>query len=143
MQDTSDRQRIEEVLTLYAEACDRRRWNLLEQVFHEDVIADYGTEYHLHGRSQLVAMIRSMLGGCGPSQHLLGNFHITLHGRRADARCYVRAAHAGTGAQAGMLYEVWAEYEDQFLDTADGWRIVRRTMHVYHETGSREVLGPG
>lgn len=143
MHDSDDRQRIEQVLIRYAEACDRRDWALLDEVFLEDVIADYGTEYHLHGRSQLVAMVRSMLGGCGPSQHLLGNFRIAVHGRRADCRCYVRAAHAGRGAQAGRHYEVWAEYEDQLQRGPDGWRIARRTMHVHHETGTREVLGPG
>ena len=143
MHDNDERQRIEEVLIRYAEACDRRRWELLDEVFQEDVIADYGNEYHLHGRSQLVAMIRSMLGGCGPTQHLLGNFSITVHGRQADSRCYVRAAHAGRGAHANLQYEVWAGYEDHLVRGPSGWRIARRTMHVWHESGTRGVLGPG
>jgi 3-phenylpropionate/cinnamic acid dioxygenase small subunit len=143
MIDSEELQRIEQVLVRYAVACDQRDWGAFEGVFHEDVIAHYGTEYHLHGRTQVVAMIRSLLGGCGPTQHLLGNFRITVHGRQADSRCYVRAVHAGRDALAGKLYEVWGEYADHLVLDALGWRIMRRTMHVHHATGTREVLGPG
>jgi 3-phenylpropionate/cinnamic acid dioxygenase small subunit len=138
-----EKDRIKDVLIRYAEACDRRRWELFTQVFRDDAVASYGGEFHLHGRSQIVAMIRSMLGGCGPTQHLLGNFQITIHGRLADSRCYVRAAHAGCGAHAGKSYEVWAEYEDHLVREADTWLITRRRMHVYHESGTRELLEPG
>jgi 3-phenylpropionate/cinnamic acid dioxygenase small subunit len=141
--DAEEKERIEEVLIRYAEACDTRNWELLDAVFHEDVIAQYGTEYHLHGRGQVVSMIRSLLGGCGPPQHLLGNFRITLHGRHADSRCYVRAAHAGRDAYTGEHYEVWAEYVDHLVREGNAWRIARREMRVNHETGTREVLGPG
>lgn len=143
MHDAEEKERIEELLIRYAEACDTRNWELLDAVFHEDVIAQYGAEYHLHGRSQVVLMIRSMLGGCGPTQHLLGNFRITVHGRHADSRCYVRAAHAGRGVHAGQHYEVWAEYIDHLVREDRAWRITRREMRVTHETGTREVLGPG
>ena len=143
MHEAEERYRIEQVLVRYAEACDRRQWDLLDEVFQEDVIADYGNEYQLHGRHQVIAMIRSLLGGCGPSQHLLGNFRITIHGSEADSRCYVRAAHAGRGAAKGLDYEVWAEYEDRLIVGPRGWRIAHRSMHVYHETGTRLVLGPG
>ena len=143
MNEMEERLHIEQVLVRYAEACDRRDWGVFEEVFHEDVIAHYGTDYHLHGRTQVVAMIRSLLGGCGPTQHLLGNFRITVHGRQADSRCYVRAVHAGRDANAGKLFEVWGEYADHLVLDALGWRILRRSMQIFHATGTREVLVPG
>lgn len=143
MNETEERDRIEQVLVRYAEACDRREWTAFEEVFHDDVIAHYGSDYHLHGRSQLVAMLRSMLGGCGPTQHLLGNFRIAVHGRQADARCYVRAAHAGSGLHEGKHFEVWGEYLDHLALEGGRWRIMRRSLQVFHATGSRELLGPG
>ncbi len=137
----NDSQLIEQTLIRYALACDRRDWALLEQVFTQEVAANYGSEYRLQGRDRLIGMIKGLLGGCGPTQHLLGNFRITITGDSAACDCYVRAAHAGRGDKASQLYEVWAEYQDKLVRTEDGWRIHERTMVIFNETGTRDVLG--
>jgi 3-phenylpropionate/cinnamic acid dioxygenase small subunit len=138
-----DERAVEQILVRYALACDTRNWPLLDEVFLPDVIANYGGEYRLAGRGKVVGMIRSLLGGCGPTQHLLGNFRITVEGNSATCACYVRAAHAGRGEQASETYEVWAEYRDTLVRTAAGWRISERQMAVFHESGSRSILGAG
>lgn len=133
---------IENVLNRYARACDERDWKALANVFATDVSVDYGGEFKLDGREAVVGMVRSMLGGCGPTQHLLGNFTITHRDDEASCKCYVRAAHAGTGAANGLFYEVWAEYHDELRRTEAGWSITRRKMIVHQEVGTREVLQP-
>lgn len=133
---------IEGVLNAYARACDGRDWALLASVFTEDVAADYAGEYRMQGRDALVDMVRSMLGGCGPTQHLLGNFDIGVEGDHASCACYVRAVHAGLGDEADTFYEVWAEYRDALRRTDTGWRIYERNMVVHKEVGSRTILKP-
>lgn len=133
---------IEQTLIRYALACDRRDWLLMEQVFLSDVVANYGGEYRIKGRDKVVGMVRSLLGGCGPTQHLLGNFRIFVDGDSATCECYVRAAHAGCGEQSSLTYEVWAEYRDTLHRTEEGWRILERKMVVFHESGSRNILKP-
>ena len=133
---------IQDVLNRYARACDSRDWSLLDEVFAEGVSVDYGGVYKLDGRDKVVELIRSMLGGCGPTQHLLGNFDIAVHGDDACSACYVRAVHAGTGDQSDVFYEVWAEYRDALKRTASGWRIVERNMVIHKEVGSRDILRP-
>lgn len=96
------------------------------------MVANYGGEYRLEGRDQVVGMIRSLLDGCGPTQHLLGNFRVTVEKDVATCACYVRAAHAGRGEQVSQIYEVWAEYRDQLVRTPEGWRISERRMVVFH-----------
>ncbi|HQQ62243.1 MAG TPA: nuclear transport factor 2 family protein [Pseudomonadales bacterium] len=135
-----DYRAIEQTLIRYALACDTRNWALLDEVFTTDITAIYGGEYRLQGRHNLTGMIRSLLDGCGPTQHLLGNFRIAIEGNTAQCACYVRAAHAGRDDKASLTYEVWAEYRDKLLLTAEGWRISERRMVVFNETGTREVL---
>ncbi len=137
-----DKCRIQEVLYAYAAACDYRDWKLLKEVFARDVNVNYGNEYKLNGLDDVSAMIRSMLGGCGPTQHLMGNFRISLQGDSADCACYVQAVHAGKDENKEKTYEVWAEYRDKLERKSSGWKIVERYMHIIKELGTREVLGP-
>ncbi|MFK7975851.1 MAG: nuclear transport factor 2 family protein [Halioglobus sp.] len=141
-QDLLEERAIEAVLNQYARACDERNWNALGAVFGADASVNYGGEFKLQGREPIVDMVRSMLGGCGPTQHLLGNFDITVSETSATCRCYVRAVHAGTGEQSGQYYEVWAEYRDTLKKTGNAWHITEREMAVSQEVGTRAVLRP-
>jgi hypothetical protein len=140
--EVEDRIEIVAVLDRYAEALDQRRWELLEQVFVPDVHFDFG-EWSARSLPEAVATIRSYLDGCGPSQHLLGNYRIELDGDRATSRVYVRASHVGVGRADGKSYEMTGEYADELRRTPAGWRSVKRRAQVFFELGSREVLGPG
>jgi hypothetical protein len=137
-----DRNEIVALLDRFAEALDLRRWELLDAVFADDVDYDF-VETRVRGRAEAVRVIRSYLDACGPSQHLLGNYRVSVAGDRATSRVYVRAFHAGVGRAAGVHYEMGGEYADELRRTRDGWRSVRRTMKPLFERGSREVLGPG
>ncbi len=134
---------IKNILITYAEACDKRIWSLYDEVFDEDIQVNYGGAFKISGRGEVVKMIRSMLGGCGPTQHMLGNFRIKIEGKTAQCICYVRAIHASMEENENELYEVWAEYKDKLIRTEQGWRIIDREMIVSKEVGNRGVLGPG
>ena len=73
--ESADRHAVIDVLNRYAEALDHRDWELLDEVFLADATADYGAGA-LEGRDAIVGSITDLLGGCGPSQHLLGNFQV-------------------------------------------------------------------
>jgi 3-phenylpropionate/cinnamic acid dioxygenase small subunit len=140
--EAADRIAVVDLLTRYATALDHRDWALLDQIFTADAEGRYGGP-PLVGCEALRRMIRGMLDGCGPTQHLLGNFIIELAGDEAHSVCSVRAFHAGIGAAAGHTYEVFGEYRDALVRLPQGWRVARRSMWVSQEIGSREVLGPG
>jgi 3-phenylpropionate/cinnamic acid dioxygenase small subunit len=137
-----DIHQIKQVLFTYATACDYRDWELLEKIFARNVRVNYGNEYKLEGLDAVSGMIRSMLGGCGPSQHLISNFRITVDGDSADCACYVQASHVGIDEKEQDTYEVWAEYRDKLERKESDWIIVERHMHVIQELGTRDVLGP-
>jgi len=129
------------VLIRYARLCDERDWSLIDQVFSEDASASYGG-WTLPDRAAVLDMLRNNLGGCGPTQHLLGNLEVMVDGQAVSSRIAVRAAHRGAGEKKGDTYECMGYYHDRWRHTGSGWRIAHRTMEVALEFGSRKLLGP-
>lgn len=129
------------VLVRYARLCDERDWSLIDQVFSADASASYGGRA-LPDRAAILTMLRDNLGGCGPTQHLLGNLQVEITGDAVTSRIEVRAAHRGAGAKKADTYECMGHYQDRWTRTPDGWRIAHRRMVVAFEYGSRTLLGP-
>jgi len=129
------------VLGRYARLCDERDWDAIGEVFSEDASANYGG-WSLPDRAAILAMLRNALGGCGPTQHLLGDLVVELEGESVSSRIAVRAAHRGAGALKEETYECMGHYRDQWTRTSGGWRIAHRAMVVTLEFGSRKLLRP-
>lgn len=132
---------LHQVVCRYARLCDERDWTAIDQVFSAEATADYGG-WHLRDRAAVLAMLSNNLGGCGPTQHLLGNLRVDVDAGGVNSRTAVRASHRGAGTLQDQTYECMGEYHDRWLLTPDGWRIAHRRMLVTLEFGSRRVLGP-
>ena len=133
------------VLHRYAELCDERNWALIDQIFSADATAQYGGRC-LPNPAAVLGMLKDHLGGCGPTQHLLGNLGVditTADGLpTVNSRIAVRAAHRGAGEKRHETYECMGQYQDRWCKTDQGWRIAHRQMVVAFEFGNRRVLGP-
>lgn len=133
---------LQQVLIAYALLCDRRDWQTIGDVFSDGASACYGG-HTLPERAAILAMLRRHLGGCGPTQHLLGNLQVWVDGQgQVTSRTEVRASHRGAGEQQHQTYDCMGHYEDRWTHTPAGWRIAHRTMTVALEFGSRTVLAP-
>lgn len=139
--DAADHAAILALLARYSTALDTRDWALLDQVFTDDLVYDAG-EWITHSRADWLARLRPYLEGCGPTQHLLGNYRIELDGDTAQSAVYVRAFHVGTRELATTTYEMMGEYRDRLVRTPAGWRSRHRTLRLQWEQGSRSVLRP-
>lgn len=118
---------------------DERRWDRLDEVLLPDA-----TCYGHRGIDAVVAnSLRRHLGGCGPSQHLLSNYDVEVDGDGATSRTKVRAFHVGVGEHEGAVFESIGVYHDQWVRTADGWRMSERTFQVDVNIGDPSVLQPG
>ena len=136
-----DRHSIIDLLNSYATCLDARDWSGLNDVFHPRATGVYGVQ--LNGRDQIVDAIRSFLGGCGPSQHLLGNYQISIDGDPAQSSTKARVIHVGSGERADLTpYEAIGVYRDRHLRTADGWRIIERHFDVHITIGDINILQP-
>jgi hypothetical protein len=104
---------LHHVVCRYARACDERdRAAIDEEVFAENASADYGG-WQLRNRAAIVAMLRTHLEGCGPTQHLLGNLVVESAGDVVSSRVSVRAAHRGAGELCEQTYDCMGEYQDR------------------------------
>ena len=135
MEKLLERAKIEDLLNRYATALDGRDWDVLDEVFAPDATAHFQGIGHYEDRDAIVAVIRSVLGQCGPTQHLLGNMRIEINGQEAQSKCYLQAIHAGLGKYASEKMTVWGEYRDKLKRTPQGWRIVHRELAGIHAEG--------
>ena len=137
--DMDDRHQIIETLNLLAYLLDHREWGRLDEVMTPDVEA--------YDEVGLPAVrddkLRALLGGCGPSQHLLGNYQVVVDGAAARSVCRVRVYHQGAGARSDLFFEVFGEYHDDWVRTPDGWRMARRRLDTTIVRGDFETLQPG
>lgn len=136
---TSTRDEIVERLADVATALDTRDWDGLGALFTESA-----TGYGATGREAIVERVRDHLGGCGPSQHLLGNHRVETSPDgdpdRARSRTYGRVLHLGAGDLAGLTYECFGEYTDEWTRTDRGWQITSRWFDVGFDLGDARVL---
>jgi ketosteroid isomerase-like protein len=128
LQEISDRMEIQQLITVYANAIDRRDFDALDRVFTPDAYIDYRALGGIDGR---FPAIKVWLGQVLPTfpryTHLVGNIEVEVSGDTARARtaCInpMEVTLPGGGTQV-MLLGLW--YVDQFVRTRDGWRMSER-----------------
>jgi len=134
-----DRHQIIDALNRLAAALDHRDWVAARDLMLPDVEA-YGEQ----GVDAVVDdSLRRHLGGCGPSQHLLGNYRVAVDGDRADTVTYARVHHQGAGELSVRFFECFGEYHDVWHRAPVGWRLASRRFEVTMVQGDIEVLQPG
>jgi hypothetical protein len=121
----SDRMEIQQLLVDYSTAIDNRRFDDLDRVFTRDAYIDY-TE--LGGIAGVYPDVKAWLADVLPNFpayfHMLGNFDIRIDGDTASSRTILfNPMKLGDDDQV-MFCGLW--YDDEFIRTADGWRMTRR-----------------
>jgi hypothetical protein len=122
----SDRYDIQQLLVDYAAAIDLRRFDDLDAVFTPDAYIDYRAMGGIDGRyPQVKAWLAEVLPAFANYAHMLGLPSIRVDGDTATARtfCFNPMVLAGEKPTT-MLLGLW--YDDEFVRTADGWRMNRR-----------------
>ena len=134
-----DKEEIIGMIHQYALALDDRHWDLLKDLFTEDVRINFGG-IEREGIDAFIDMIKAHLGGCGPLQHLFSNYRITVDGDKATAAFYGRVMHAGVDDPKDVLFDFWGEYRDELIRTPNGWRTCKRSQRPFHITGDISIL---
>jgi 3-phenylpropionate/cinnamic acid dioxygenase small subunit len=128
-QELADRAEIQDVLVRYGWAIDTKDWELLDTCFTDDAEVDYSS--NPGGKKGPYKQIRSwlekMISAFPVTQHLMSNMEVQLSGDTATARTMVTNPQ-GAATREGPLhfFYVGGRYDDQFVRTADGWRIKLR-----------------
>ncbi|HTJ62927.1 MAG TPA: nuclear transport factor 2 family protein [Alphaproteobacteria bacterium] len=143
LQTLLDERAIMHGLGRFARILDGRQWDAVHEVFADDVTFNYGDGREQSGIAAMTKQFRDFLGGCGPSQHLLGSIVITVEGDKGTSNAYVQARHQGRNGKENLRLDSNGEYIDQWERRPEGWRIVRRDVNWLVSTGDMTLLGPG
>ena len=139
LQRLCDERDIEQILVRYAVVLDEHQWSDLDEVFVPNAIATYHGIGEFAGRDAIRDLVRRALERCGRTQHLLGNYRISVDGDKATAKCYLQAVHQGLGNYSQNVMTVWGEYRDRLERRPEGWRIVHRELEMFKVDGD---IGP-
>ena len=127
LEEISDRFEIQQLLIDYSTAIDTRRFHDLDRVFTPEAYIDYRAMGGIDGR---FGDVKAWLAETLPKffqahAHMLGNFDVRIDGDTATSRtfCFNPMVFAGEKNQI-MFCGLW--YDDEFVRTADGWRMSRR-----------------
>jgi hypothetical protein len=121
----SDRMEIQQLLVDYSTAIDNRRFDDLDRVFTSDAYIDYTELGGIAGTyPDVKAWLAEVLPNFPAYFHMLGNFDIRIDGDTASSRTILfNPMKLGDDDQV-MFCGLW--YDDEFIRTADGWRMTRR-----------------
>ncbi len=136
LQEVSDRIEINDQLIRYTKAIDEKDWALLEQVFTPDAEFDYTSSGGIAGGfPEVQAWLAKALAAFPETMHLIGNTEVRLDGDAAHTRTAVYNPMFFARKDGGRdHFAVGAYYVDDWVRTADGWRIRRRhEEHVFTE----------
>ena len=139
LQEIQDHLEITQVLQRYAKALDDKCFNLLHTVFTADawlvyVIGAQRIEASMPEAEQ--TLFRLFLTKCYWTAHLVSALLIELQGDVAHAASRAIATSIQIRKDGSRnMWIVWGGYEDDFVRTAEGWRIRQRVTNAPCEQG--------
>ncbi len=145
LQALADRLEIEDVLTRYAWAIDKKQFDELDGVFTPDAQLDYTSSGGEAGAyPDVKAWLAKVLPHFPAYQHLVTNKDITIDGDGATSRSefynpMVMAQRDGSTS----IFFVGGEYHDDLVRTPNGWRITNRVEKSIWTDGAVPQTPPG
>lgn len=135
---------IADVINLYGPALDSHSWDLFDEIFTQDVKADYCHVLHWSDLASFKRDFSEMHESTVGHIHSLGPPQIVVEGHRAFAMTYGRFNLFRVSPAAGPndMSEGGAWYDDELVRTDAGWRICKRAARNFWWRGSMPEQGP-
>jgi hypothetical protein len=139
----TDKAEIVGIINLYGFALDAHQWDLFDQIFTPDVVAEFGpagTEWI--GLPTLVAAFTDFHEQLDNHAHTMFGTVVNVHSDTANAFTYGNwlLVRYGAGDDPSWLGSGW--YDDELVRTEDGWRISHRICRLVSWTGNPVVSSP-
>ena len=126
LEEISDRLELQHLLISYSEAIDRREFDELDEIFVDDAYIDYRDTGGIDGRYPQIKvwLAETLPAYFERNAHMLGCPPSSSPGHRDRAHLLFQPDGAQGRQTQVMQVGVW--YDDEFVRTADGWRLSRR-----------------
>ena len=139
-----DIEQIKQLKARYALACDNDyEPDTLAELFTEDAVWDGGFMGRAEGREGIRAFFANASNLVGFAVHGVSNPLIEIDGDRATGRWYLDQPMAMKDAEAAFWF--CAQYEDEYVRTAEGWKfqnvqVIARAFTPYEEGFGKTLL---
>jgi 3-phenylpropionate/cinnamic acid dioxygenase small subunit len=134
-----DERDIRGLLHRYASSLDQKDWPLLADCFHTSATAHYETIGLIEGQSAIVELCCTALKPMSRTHHLIGNVDVQVSNDTATSTCYLQAQHVRPMEAGDEMNIMAGKYEDELIRTEQGWRILRRKLHVWWTLGNPNI----
>jgi SnoaL-like domain len=124
VRDLCARRDIYDVICNYMRGQDRLMPDMHRSAFHDDAFVDCGL--FAGDADGFVSFAQGFLANLKASQHLIGQAHIRVDGKRAYGEIYFIAWHRVVENSAEKDLFVAGRYIDQYEDRGHGWKIAKR-----------------
>jgi hypothetical protein len=135
-QEVSDRLEILDLLATYCRGIDERDFDLLWSVFTPDSTIDYSRAGGISGTAaEAIAWVTESLRSSQWSQHVVTLRDLELTSESGTALSYYynpTVLHSDNGGFVAMV--VGGYYRDHLIHTAQGWRIMERSVDKIWQT---------
>jgi len=140
IQEISDRLEIEEALAAYSHAVDTHDWDLLDSVFLPDADIDYREVVPYRGDLAYTKQWLSRMTRAGTYYHLLGLPRVEIRGDAAHTRTpCINPMPLRDGREGRRFVGHW--YADDWVRTADGWRVRARRYSACYQVRIESPAG--
>jgi hypothetical protein len=129
LEEISDRLEIQQLLVDYSSAIDKRRFDDLDLVFTSDAYIDYRAMGGIDGAfPDVKKWLSEVLPNFPAYSHLIGNFDVKVSRDPAGdtAKSRILCLNPMVLGDDGRVLFCGLWYDDEFIRTADGWRMTRR-----------------
>ncbi|MCW2558997.1 MAG: hypothetical protein JWP55_2961 [Mycobacterium sp.] len=129
LEEISDRLEIQQLLVAYSTAIDTRRFDDLDQVFTPGAYIDYRAMGGIDGQfPDVKKWLSEILPNFPAYSHLIGNFdvRVTRDATGDTAKSRILCFNPMVLGDDGQVLFCGLWYDDEFVRTADGWRMTRR-----------------
>ncbi|MEP2735114.1 MAG: nuclear transport factor 2 family protein [Erythrobacter sp.] len=130
-----EREEIRDIITAYAHAIDRRRWDIMPELFHDD--AEFGFGVIAGSWRDFVEQARAVIDPCLATQHQLGQIMFSFDGDTCHTETYMTAMHTiPLGYPLPEIFppkdEIYSaviagRYIDRFEKRDGNWKVAKRT----------------
>lgn len=122
---------IRNKLSLYAIRLDTKQFDLLDEIFTRDVVANYGlpgTVGTYYGLIAVEDFLKSNLPPNVVTQHAITTIVIDFSDESTPiSTSYVTANYFGQGNLTGQAVAIYASYRDQWTSEDWSWKLKNRT----------------
>jgi len=122
---------IQRTINLYSLAMDTHRWDLFDEIFTEDVIAEYNENTKWTDRASFKRDFATNYTVPPDSvQHTMNNVVVDVYGDTAYAVTYGHWRVVRDKIPGGSFWEGQGWYDDTIVRTPEGWRIKHRICKI-------------